>query len=354
MRFPHAAAAIESAGMEDAQGKPITFSFVVPVCNEQEGLPQFHGRLKAVAEQLGERYEVVFVNDGSTDDSARVLRTLAAEDTHVKVVDLSRNFGHQIAVTAGYDYAAGQAVISLDADCQHPPEVIPNLVARWREGFEVVHSVRRGREGIPRVRGALGRLVCRVIRLAAGAELTDQADFRLMDRKAVDALRAHREHARFVRGLVRWIGFRQVGVPYTPQARAAGKSSYLLRQLAAMAGAGVFNFSRRPLRLIPALGGILVGAAVVYAVVALLAWALAAAPSAWVSLAMAVVGLFGLQFVLLGILGEYVGRVFDEAKARPLYVVRQTLGFRGEAEPAGPAERPPAPRRRPDDINIYT
>lgn len=338
---------------QDAEN-PVTFSFVAPVCNEQEGLEAFHQRLRAVAEQLEEPYEIVFVNDGSTDETPAILRRLAADDSRVRVVELSRNFGHQAALTAGYDHAAGRAVVCLDADGQHPPEVIPELVARWREGFEVVYSVRRDTAGISPLRRGIGRLVYGVIRLASGTDLTDQADFRLLDRKAVDALRAHREHARLLRGLVRWIGFRQAAVPYTAEARQSGSSSYSLGQLAAMAGAGVFNYSRRPLRLVPLLGVLLLAAALVYAVAAIVLWALGDPPGPWTSMTMAIAGLFGLQFLMLGIVAEYVGRTFEETKGRALYVVRDRIGFE-----ASPPSLPPkrAPRRRPrgpGDINLYT
>ena len=211
---------------QDENKTDITFSFISPVYNEQDGLEGFYQRLTAVAGQLGEPYEIIFVNDGSTDDTEQVLHRLSTNDARVKVVEFSRNFGHQVAVTAGYDHACGRAVICLDADCQHPPEVIPDLVARWREGFEVVYTVRRDTEGISSARRAIGRMVYKVIRLTSGADLTDQADFRLMDRVAVDALRSTREHARFVRALVRWIGFRQTSIPYTAEARTAGKSKY--------------------------------------------------------------------------------------------------------------------------------
>jgi len=342
----------------DAKQGP-TFSFVVPAYNEQEGLEHFYGRLKLVADELGEPYEIVFVNDGSTDDTAGVIRRLAAVDPRVKAVEFARNFGHQVAVTAGYDFARGRAVVSLDADCQHPPEMIGEMVSRWREGFEVVYTVRKDTQGISPLRRGLGRLAYRVIRLASGADLTDQADFRLLDRKVVDVLCRHREHARFVRGLVHHVGFRQVALGYTAERRAAGHSGYTLKQLMGMTTAGLFNFSLLPLRVAPAVGSVLLLGAVVYAVVALVLWPLGLAPSGWVSVAAAFAGLFGLQFVLLGILGEYVGRTFDEAKRRPLYIVRETLGFGEEGTPSPePAESEPeaeaAPGQGDDDFVVFT
>lgn len=324
--------------MDSNKQSDITFSFVVPAFNEQEGLEHFYGRLKVVADQLGESYEIVFVNDGSTDDTATVIRRLREMDPRVKCVEFSRNFGHQVAVTAGYDFAQGKAVISLDADCQHPPELIPDLIARWREGFEVVCTVRKDTEGLSRFRRWVGHMTYRAISLATGADLTDQADFRLLDRKVVLALRDHREHARFVRGLVHWVGFRRATVPYRAERRAAGTPGYTLRQLVNMSTAGVFNYSLLPLRLAGAAGATLLGISVLYAIVAVLLWPFGLAPSATVSAAFIFVAMFGVQFLLMGVLGEYVGRIFEEAKARPLYILRETVGFDTEAQAAEQAQ----------------
>lgn len=329
--------------MSQATPGSVTFSFIAPVHNEEAGLERFHSRLTAVAKKLGEPYEIILVNDGSIDASDAVIRRLAIVDPHVKYVEFSRNFGHQAAITAGYDHASGRAVISLDSDCQHPPELIPELVAQWREGFEIVYTVRRDTRGISLVRRATSRLAYRMIRFVSGIDLTNQADFRLMDRRAVEALKANREHARFVRGLVRWIGFRQTGIPYTAEARTTGRSTYTLRQQLNMTTAGMFNFSVRPLRLIAGLGGVLMGLAMFYLVLCLaLLWPLAAVPSGLWHLAMAVVGLTGLQMTALGLVGEYVGRIFEEAKGRPLYVVRQVGGF----EPATPPPQAQAEEAR--------
>lgn len=324
--------------MDSKTPADITFSFVVPAFNEQEGLEHFYGRLKVVADQLGEPYEIIFVNDGSTDDTATVIRHLREMDGRVKCVEFSRNFGHQVAITAGYDFAQGKAVISLDGDCQHPPELIPELVARWREGFEVVCTVRKDTEGLSRFRRWIGHVIYRVIRLATGADLTDQADFRLLDRKVVQALRNHREHARFVRGLVHWVGFRRAAVPYKAERRAAGLPGYTLRQSVNMSTAGVFNYSLMPLRLAGVVGAALLGISATYAILALLLWPFGLAPAAAVSVAMLFVAMFGVQFLLMGILGEYVGRIFEEAKARPLYILRETFGFDTEDQAAKQAQ----------------
>ena len=313
--------------MHDANLSNVTFSFVVPVFNEQDGLEEFYRRLTTAAAALGETYEIIFVNDGSIDETAAVLRRLAAADECIRVVEFSRNFGHQVALTAGYDYAAGRAVISLDGDCQHPPELIAQLIARWREGFEVVYTVRKDTEGISATKRLMVRAGYRLIAAITGIDLTDQADFRLLDRKALDALKAHREQQRFLRGLVRWIGFRQTALPYVAAKRASGRSTYSLKQTLRMAGAGIFNYSLKPLRLATAAGGLLVAVAAAYLVVSLLLWPFGLACGAMTHLWMFVTGMFGVNFLLLGLVGEYVGRTFEQSKARTLYIVRETIGL---------------------------
>lgn len=336
--------------MESNEQSDIAFSFVVPAFNEQEGMERFYGRLKVVADQLGESYEIIFVNDGSTDDTATVIRRLREMDPQVKCVEFSRNFGHQVALTAGYDFAQGKAVISLDANCQHPPELIPELVARWREGFEVVCTVGKDTSGLSRCRRWVRHVTYRVIRLATGADLTDQTDFRLLDHKVVRALRDHREHARFVRGLVHWVGFRRTTVPYKAQQRATGAPDSTLRQLVHMSTAGVFNYSLLPLRLAGVAGAALLGISTLYAILAVLLWPLGLAPAAAVSVTFIFVAMFALQFLLMGVLGEYVGRIFEEAKARPLYILRETVGFETEEQDSADKKK----KEPQDEWAVYT
>jgi dolichol-phosphate mannosyltransferase len=314
--------------MEPTPSNQVTFSFVAPVYNEQEGLELFYNRLTAVAGKLEEPYEIIFVNDGSRDKTSDVLRKLSAADPHVRAIEFSRNFGHQLALTAGYDYAAGKAVISMDSDCQHPPELIPQLVNRWKEGFEVVYTVRQDTVGQSPSGRWFGRLVYWVIKFCSGMDLTGQADFRLLDRKALDAIKSTREQARFLRGLARWIGFKQVAVPYVAEQRKAGSRSYTFKQSAALFIAGVFNFSALPLRLPAIAGAPMVAIAILYAIFSLLLRPLGVvAPAVW-NIAMLIIGLFGLQFLMLAAIGEYIARIFEEAKDRPLYIVRETIGFK--------------------------
>jgi len=333
----------------------VRLSFVVPVHNEAEGLASFYAQLRDAAERLDEPFEIVFVNDGSTDESPQIIRKLHDDDDRVRCLDLSRNFGHQEALTAGYDFAAGAAVVTLDADCQHPPEVIGELVKKWRQGYEVVYTVKRGDPQVSALRRAAVKCVYRLISLMTGMDVADQADFRLLDRKAVEAIRRTRERSRFLRGLVRWVGFRQVAVEYDPAPRQAGTPSYTLAKLARMGSAGLFNFSVRPLRLIGLLGGLMLVVALLYAVVALILWPLVGT-SLIANLAMLYVGLTGLVLAALGLQAEYVGRIYEEVKNRPIYIVREAVGFESQQaqRPPEPAPARTAPPVEPSHIRLFT
>jgi len=346
--------------MEQDEPRDVTavvFSFVVPVHNEAEGLEAFYAQLRDAADALAEPYEIIFVNDGSTDGSLDIIRGLQAEDDRIKYIDLSRNFGHQEALTAGYDFARGAAVITLDADGQHPTEVIAELVRRWRQGYEVVYTVKKADPNVSTLRRLAVRWVYRLIRWLSGMDVTDQADFRLLDRKAVEALRRTRERSRFLRGLVRWLGFRQVAVEYEPAPRQAGVPSYTSAKLARMGSAGVFNFSVMPLRCIGLLGGVMSVGAVLYGLGALLCWPFLGA-AVLANLVALAVGLTGLVLGALGLVGEYIGRIYEEAKERPIYIVREAVGFEAEPTPASPApeERPArqVPPAKPSQIRLFT
>jgi dolichol-phosphate mannosyltransferase len=341
----------------------ITFSFVVPVQNEQEGLEHFIGRLKIVADELGEPYEILLVNDGSIDDTASVIRRLAETDKHVKCVELSRSFGRQVALLAGHDFACGKAVISLAADGRHRPEFIPELVSRWREGFEVVYTQRRQvaaggglLAGEGRISRAAERVARRLVQAATGGNLLDREDFRLLDRRAVQALRQHREAYPLSAVLTHVVGFRRVAVPYVPESPSAAPAGR--RGLWSLAGtvAELLCRSRLPARLAAAVGGVLLAAAMLYAVVALVLWPCRAAPPGWLSILAVVVGLFGLQFLLLGMLGEYLAGIRDQTRGRPRYIVRDTLGWAtpDAAAAATAAHLTPAKKKEQDDFVVYT
>jgi len=302
-----------------------TYSIVVPVFNEAESLPELHRRLTTVMEKLGEPWELILVNDGSSDASPTVMRDLAARDPHVRVLRFARNFGHQIAVTAGLDASKGRAVIVIDADLQDPPEVIPDLVAKWKEGFELVYGVRRGREGETWFKKTSASIFYRLIFRITDVRIPlDTGDFRLLDRKVVDVLGRMRERHRFLRGMGAWVGFRQIGVPYDRQARFAGETKYPFRKMMRLALNAVTSFSHFPLQIATFLGFLCAGlsaAAILTVVILRLSGNQAFFGQATTLIAVLFLG--GIQLISLGLLGEYLGRVYDEVKGRPLYILRR-------------------------------
>ncbi len=302
------------------------FSVVVPVYNERESLPELYRRVRAVMTSLGEPWELVLVDDGSTDGSTDLIRDLHRRDPeHVRPVIFARNFGHQIAVTAGMDYARGCAVIIMDADLQDPPEVIPRLVERWREGYDVVYAVRVQREGETWFKKATAALFYRLIYRITDVPIpVDTGDFRLIDRKVLAVLRRMRERHRFIRGMAAWVGFRQIGVPYRRAPRYAGETKYPLRKMLKFALDAITSFSYFPLQLATYLGFVSAGLSIV--AIPLVAIARLTGSQAFygqASTLIAVLFLGGVQLISLGILGEYVGRIYDEVKGRPLYVVAE-------------------------------
>ena len=316
-------------------------SLVLPVYNEEEIIPELDRRLRTfladVGSGVGESWEVIFVNDGSKDRSLPLLKELAATEPRYKVLSLSRNFGHQMAITAGLDRASGQAVVVMDADLQDPPEVVRQMVARWREGFDVVFAVRSRRHGETAFKRVTAALYYRLLRaMLGGAQIPiDAGDFRLMSRPVVLTLRALREQHRFVRGLVWWVGFRQTSVDYERPARFAGETKYPFRKMFSFAIDGITSFSTVPLRMATYLG-LLAGLVAMGGV----AWAVyskffGGVVRGWTTI-MILVGLgSSAQLLMTGILGEYVGRIYEEVKRRPLYVVESEINLPG---PTGRAE----------------
>ena len=301
-------------------------SIVAPVFNEHGTLEELHRRLTATLAELGP-YEIVLVDDGSIDGSWERLLELAARDRHLRLLRLSRNFGHQAALSAGLDAARGEAIVLMDADLQDPPEVIPQLVAKWREGFDVVYAVRSDREGEPRLRLASISLFYGLLhRITATSIPQNAGDFRLLSRRAADAIAAMPERARFLRGMTSWIGYRQTGVPYRREARYAGESKYPTRKLVRLAFDGITSFSTAPIKLVTA-----IGFALVVFCVGVLAWTLYVRfftdnpPQGWTSVIAVVLLLGGVQLLSLGVIGQYVARIFDETKQRPLYFVEEVV-----------------------------
>ena len=306
-------------------GEPV-FSIVAPVYNEEETLPALYERVVSVMEGLEAPFEVVLINDGSTDGSRRVMRALHERDPRVRVVDFSRNFGHQIAISAGLDYARGDAVIIMDSDLQDPPEVIPQLIARWKAGAEVVYAQRARRTGETRFKlltaAAFYRLIARITSVQIPR---DTGDFRLLDRRVVETLVTMREHHRFMRGLSAWVGFRQEAVSYDRHERFAGATKYPLRKMIRFALDAITAFSYAPLQLATSFGFLLAALSLVGIVVAIIVRVFGGAIQGQGTTLIVVLFLGGIQLIFLGIIGEYLGRIYDEVRARPLYIVREVL-----------------------------
>ena len=303
----------------------ITFSIIAPIYNEFDNLHELHNRVKEVMDSTGEPWELILVDDGSSDGSTERIRELAAIDHTVRPVIFARNFGHQIAVTAGLDYSRGQAVVIIDADLQDPPEVILDLIKKWREGYEVVYAVRAEREGESWFKLLTASLFYRVIYRITDVKIPlDTGDFRLIDRKIVDVMNKMREKHRFLRGMAAWVGFKQIGVNYKRAARHAGVTKYPFRKMLKFAQDGITGFSYFPLQIATYLGFIAAGISVfVIPIVALLRMEGSQFFGGQATTLIAVLFLGGVQLISLGILGEYIGRIYDEVKGRPLYITKE-------------------------------
>ncbi|MCE7920913.1 MAG: glycosyltransferase [Chloroflexi bacterium CFX1] len=282
----------------------ITYSIIAPIYNEIDNLPELYRRVKEVMDSNGEAWELILVDDGSTDGSTEKIRELAAKDKTVRPVIFARNFGHQIAITAGWDYARGDAVVIIDADLQDPPEVILDLAKKWREGYEVVYAVRGEREGETWFKKFTAAAFYRLIYSITDVKIpVDTGDFRLMDRKVVNVLKQMQERHRFPRGMSAWVGFKQIGVTYNRAARHAGVTKYPFKKMFRLAINAITGFSYFPLQVLRLAGSHFF--------------------EGQTTTLVSVLFLGGVQLISLGILGEYVGRLYDEAKGRPLYIVRE-------------------------------
>jgi dolichol-phosphate mannosyltransferase len=310
------------------QSPGYSLSVVVPVYNESAGIRTFHERTTRELDGLpGARWELVYVDDGSADDSFAQLAGFAASDSRVRVVKLSRNFGHQVAITAGLDRAQGDCAVVIDADLQDPPEVIGRMVEKWREGFDVVYGVRSKRKGESALKLLTASLFYRLLDRITGIPIpVDVGDFRLMSRRALTQLNQLREKDRFVRGLVSWIGFPQAGVTYERDERVAGETKYPYRKMAKFALDGITAFSTAPLKLAMWLGYATSALAFLYLASVFVQRALGITVQGWATIMVAMLFLGGVQLICLGIIGEYLGRVFNEIKPRPIYVVEAVLG----------------------------
>lgn len=310
-----------------------TISIVAPVFNEEEVLHELHRRVAAVMEATGESWELVLVNDGSNDRSAEIIAELHTADPRVNGVSFSRNFGFQIAVTAGLDHAQGQAIILTDADLQDPPEVFPQMIAKWREGYDVVYGIRASREGETWFKLFTAKLFYRTIYRITSVDIPlDTGDFRLIDRRVVNAIRRMPERNRFLRGMVPWVGYRQTGIEYERMSRFAGESKFSsVRKMLPFAVDAITSFSYFPLQIATYLGFIMAGLSgvAILLVILLRLFGPRAPLTGQATTLVAVLFLGGVQLISLGIIGEYLGRIYDEVKARPLYLVDKIWEFNG-------------------------
>jgi len=318
---------VEGNSAVPQEGTP-TISVVIPIFNEEETLETLYERIHGVLGQLEESWEVIFVNDGSSDRSELLLREFHRRDARFKAISFSRNFGHQTALTCGLDHAMGEAVIAMDGDLQDPPEILPALIQRWREGYEVVYAVRQKRkEGV--IKRAAYKSFYWILHHVSYLDIPlDTGDFSLLDRRVLDVLLAMPERNRFVRGLRTWAGFRQIGYEYARDARFAGHSKYSFGKLLKLAFDGLVSYSYVPLRLVSNIGLLVSASTLGYMGYLLLARFFGDVTiKGWTSTVVIVLFLGGIQLLSLGVIGEYVGRIFEEVKQRPHYIVRDRIGL---------------------------
>jgi polyisoprenyl-phosphate glycosyltransferase len=330
--------ACPSLNFRPADARP-GISVVAPAYNEQEVLPEFHRRVTRVLEDIGFPYEIVLVNDGSRDNTLSLMHTLRESDSHVTVVDLSRNFGKEIALTAGLDHACGDVVVVLDADLQDPPELIPQMLSAWQEGYDIVYGVRSQRDGESWFKKATAKAFYRLIERVSRVRIPrDTGDFRLMSRRAVQELSRLREQHRFMKGLFAWIGFPAKPFYYRREARVAGQTKWNYWALMNLAIEGITSFTIAPLKMASYLGLFVAGIALIYALFVIWKTLMYGDPvQGYPSLMVVVLFLGGVQLISVGVLGEYLGRIFNEVKQRPLYLVNRILAssLQKESQPNG-------------------
>lgn len=304
-------------------------SIIVPLYNEEEVICESYKRLTTVMQGTGEEYELVFINDGSRDKTATLAAEICEKDSHVRLICFSRNFGHQIAITAGMDYAQGDAIVIIDADLQDPPEIIPQMIEKWKEGYHVVYGKRTQRQGETVFKKVTAKLFYRFLKCMTQVDIpTDTGDFRLMDKKVCQAMRKLGEQNRYVRGLVSWVGFKQYPLEYVRNERFAGETKYPLKKMLKLAMDGIFSFSYKPLKIATMVGFWLSFFSFLY-LIAILIMKFIGLPTApgWASLLAVQLFFNGVTLIILGIIGSYIGRIYEEAKGRPLYIVQEEIGF---------------------------
>ena len=316
--------------------EPIICSVIVPMYNEEEVLAETVHRLRTALETTGVVWEVIFVNDGSRDKTGPLLREVCTVDPRFRFVDFSRNFGHQVAITAGMDYAGGQCMVIIDGDLQDPPELIPAMIAKWRDGYDVVYGKRVSREGDSLFKRLTAKVFYRLLRAVTDVDIpVDTGDFRLIDRKVADTLKQVPERNRYVRGLMAWVGFRQTALEFERAERFAGTTKYPLRKMMKLATDGILSFSFKPLRIATILGSMISAGSFLYLFIVLLQrmFKPESVTSGWSSLIAVTLLLNGITLLILGIMGAYIGRIYDEVKNRPLYIVRDAMNLEDRESP---------------------
>ncbi|MEK3883097.1 glycosyltransferase family 2 protein [Paenibacillus sp. PL2-23] len=314
--------------------KRVTYSVIVPMYNEEEVIEHTYGRLKAVMDTADKPYELIFVNDGSKDRTVPIMKAIGEADANVRMIDFSRNFGHQIAISAGMDYARGDAIVVIDADLQDPPEVILEMIEKWKEGYEVVYGRRLKRKGETLFKKLTALAFYRLLKSMTSVDIPlDTGDFRLIDRKVCDVLRGLKEKNRFVRGLISWIGFRQTSVEYVREERFAGETKYPLKKMVSFALDGITSFSYKPLKIASYLGFALSVGGFAYLLIVISQRLFTdTTVEGWTTIVALNLLFNGIILILLGVIGEYIGRIYDESKNRPLYIVREVTGHGGDED----------------------
>ena len=310
-------------------GEKILCSVVVPVYNEELVIQETYKRLKAVMDELNEPYELIFVNDGSRDATAKIARTICDSDKNVKFIDFSRNFGHQIAITAGMDYSTGDAIVVIDADLQDPPEIIPEMIRKWQEGYDVVFGKRIKRQGETFLKKLTAKVFYRFLKSMTEVDIpVDAGDFRLIDRKVCDALKTVNEKNRYVRGIISWLGFKHTGVEFIREKRFAGETKYPFKKMIRFAFDAITSFSYKPLKLASYAGVTISIISFLYLLVVIYQGLFTHTTiTGWASTLAVSLFFNGIILIILGIVGEYIGRIYDEVRGRPLYIVRDALNF---------------------------
>ena len=311
--------------------KPL-LSVVVPVYNEESVLPETYKRLKAVLDGMQVVYEVILVNDGSRDKTAEIAAQICENDKSWKFLNFSRNFGHQIAITAGMDYSSGDAIVVIDSDLQDPPELIPQMLLKWHEGFDVVYAKRVKRDGETFFKKFTAKMFYKLMRFMTDFDLpTDVGDYRLIDSKVRDALRLVNERNRYIRGIISWLGFNQTAVEFNREKRFAGETKYPLKKMIKFAFDAITSFSYKPLKIATYIGTFVSLVSFVYLIVVIVLALMQETVPGWASTLAVTLFFNGVVLIILGIIGEYIGRIFDEVKARPLYIVARTINLENEA-----------------------